>query len=83
MVGVRFLDHGANTRIRQKTQTEGTRYKIQESDHRWAGRVTRKSGNRWTPGVTVCEPRLFQRGRGEGRPGLRWTDDLVHQFGMQ
>ena len=71
MIGVTFLDHGANTRIRQKTQTEVIRYKIHESDHRWVGRVTRNSGNRWTSRVTVCKPRLFQRGRGEGRPGLR------------
>ena len=83
MVGVRFLDHGANTRIRQKTQIEVIRYKIQELDHRWAGHVTRNSGKLWTPGVTVCKPRLFKRGRGEGRSGLRWRDDLVHQFGMQ
>ena len=68
MICTPLLGHKTKTGIRQQTQNEDIRCKIEESKQISADHEARLSDNRWTSRITVWLLRLFQRKRG---PGLR------------
>lgn len=72
MPGVSLRDRIRNEEIRRRTKVTDIAERISKFKWQWAGRIARRTGNRW--GQKDLEWRPQPGRRSVGRPSTRWTD---------
>jgi hypothetical protein len=74
-----FLCGIRNQVIRQRTKVTDIAHRISILKWQWAGRISRRTNNRWGKRVLEWRPRLDKCS--VGRPQARWSDDLRRTAG--
>ena len=77
MVGTTRRDRKTNVWLRQQTGVQDIVCRMKKLKWQWAGHIARTTDDRWTKIVTEWIP--LQGKRKQGRPSMRWEDD-IHKF---
>lgn len=80
MVGTTRRDRKTNMWLRQQTGVQDIVCKVKKLKWQWAGHIARTTDDRWTKIVTEWIP--LQGKRKQGRPSMRWEDDIRKFLGV-
>ena len=79
MLGVSLRDRIRNEELRRRSKIKDVIERIAELKWSWAGHVARQSDTKWPLKILNWRPRLTKRS--QGRPQLRWIDDIRRTAG--